>query len=111
MATTGAGRRSAPADPRKTAPPRLKIPPSAATSHAPGPAPAPSPELAIEAAAPRRLVSIVVAATRPTTRRRPRWGRPMVRIWFRIHRPHVRFLPFWVKTTHSDLVWARRVPG
>jgi hypothetical protein len=54
-----------------------------------------SPELAVEADIDRTLPSAVVAAARATRRRRPRRGRPMVRICFQIHRRIVPFLPLW----------------
>src|SRR2546423_2840981 len=92
MPTIGELSFDAPVEPRKGTLPRPKPPPSAATNQAPGaattPATALSPDpagpvdVAMEADIPSTLASAVVAATRPTTRRRPRRGRPMVRIFF-----------------------------
>src|SRR5258707_5325028 len=111
----------APVDPRKGAVPSPNTPPSAATSQAPGAAVWPTPEapsaaavaprpagsapggpgvppewtVAIEADIWSTLATAVVAATRPTTRRRPRRGRAMVRIFSPIHRRIAEFLPLW----------------
>src|SRR5690349_2764781 len=117
MATIGRLRRRPPVDPRNGAPPRPNTPPSAPTTQAPGAAGRPvpdgpasaatpaaaawplgaarSPELAVEADIDRTLPSAVVAAARATRRRRPRRGRPLVRICFQIHRRIVPFLPVW----------------
>src|SRR5713226_197816 len=112
MATIGWLSFKPPVDPRKGAVPSPKTPPSAATSQAPGaamrptpevvpsaaalaPWPAGSAELAIEADIVSTLAAAVVAATRPTTRRRPRRGRPMVRIFVPIRGRIAEFLPVW----------------
>src|SRR5256885_8770390 len=123
MPTIGEVTLNPPVDRRTGAPPRLKTRRSAATSHAPGvPAgpvpdaptlpPAPSPELAIEAAVPRTLDSAVVAARRPTRRRRPRRGRPMMRIYpGRFTARVFDSCPFGVKRPVEDLVWTWLAPG
>src|SRR4051812_31144468 len=90
MATMGWLRRRPPVEPRNRALPRVKTPPSDPTIQAPGGARGPVPgaevvptaagSAAIEAVIPSALATTVVAATTPTRRRRPRRGRPMVRI-------------------------------
>src|SRR2546423_8597909 len=105
MPTIGELSFDAPVEPRKGALPRPKTPPSAATNQAPGaattPATALSPDpagpvdVAMEADIPSTLASAVVAATRPTTRRRPRRGRPVGPNFFPFTRPPNRSCPVW----------------